>query len=373
MVLTRRAYKARMLITRWLPNEVLAEIIEHLPREDQATLCRASKLFHALTLPVLTRTVAFAMNQVVKSSPWIYFCLGVVEHPERGAAVRSFTFTDLTYRPKYRDSAYVLLFDSLALMNGLEYLSLDSYAAAEIILPELARLTFPRLTSFRLTVSERETRGSDVAEFLTRHLTLTRLRLWDVDSTRHPVRSSDWTNPFLPNIQHYCGPPEFLHGFSTRSLQSAWIITPDSRNLKAVRSLMDPEQPFALTTITRHGETETDLASVAKDLSSVTSLQILRWVISRVDLVQMNQVTSYLARLTRLKYFTLGNFNHGDYFEGFVMDASRDPQVIETWAEACPTLKSCCLSLKAWRKAEGGWEECTKETYDIEAGFVTFD
>ncbi|KAJ6585598.1 hypothetical protein B0H19DRAFT_1110245, partial [Mycena capillaripes] len=54
MVLTRRQHKA---ISRWLPNEIIAEIIQVAPTADRAALCRASKLFHGVGVPVLYRVV----------------------------------------------------------------------------------------------------------------------------------------------------------------------------------------------------------------------------------------------------------------------------------------------------------------------------
>ncbi|KAJ7619894.1 hypothetical protein B0H17DRAFT_1340776 [Mycena rosella] len=54
MVLTRRAHKA---ISRWLPNETITEIVQAAPRSDQASLCRVSKLFRDLCLPILYRVV----------------------------------------------------------------------------------------------------------------------------------------------------------------------------------------------------------------------------------------------------------------------------------------------------------------------------
>lgn len=54
MVLIRRGYKS---ISWWLPDEVISEIIQAAPRYDQAALCRASKLFHALGVRILYRVV----------------------------------------------------------------------------------------------------------------------------------------------------------------------------------------------------------------------------------------------------------------------------------------------------------------------------
>ncbi|KAJ7675138.1 hypothetical protein B0H17DRAFT_1207877 [Mycena rosella] len=74
----RRAYKA---ISQWLPNEVLTEIIQAATQEDQASLCRVSKLFHALSLPVLNRTVRLAHYASASA-----FSSAIIENPTRGQA-----------------------------------------------------------------------------------------------------------------------------------------------------------------------------------------------------------------------------------------------------------------------------------------------
>ncbi|KAF7353954.1 hypothetical protein MVEN_01081800 [Mycena venus] len=83
MVLTRRAYKA---ISRWLPNEVISEIIQAAPPSDQAALCRTSQLFHALGVPMLYRIVVLCHYESIEG-----FCSTVLANPSKFAGlVRSF-------------------------------------------------------------------------------------------------------------------------------------------------------------------------------------------------------------------------------------------------------------------------------------------
>jgi hypothetical protein len=44
-------------IDQWLPNEIITQIIQASSASDQAALCRTSRLFHALGVPVLYRVV----------------------------------------------------------------------------------------------------------------------------------------------------------------------------------------------------------------------------------------------------------------------------------------------------------------------------
>jgi hypothetical protein len=79
MVLTRRAYKS---ISRWLPNEVISETIQAAPQSDQIALCRTSKLFHALGIPVLYRVV-----ELYGSSFMTGFCSTVLGNPSKFAGL----------------------------------------------------------------------------------------------------------------------------------------------------------------------------------------------------------------------------------------------------------------------------------------------
>ncbi|KAJ7100512.1 hypothetical protein C8R44DRAFT_888321 [Mycena epipterygia] len=99
MVLTRRAHKA---ISRWLPNEVLTEIIEVVPNlADRASLCRVSKLFHALCLPILYRVVHLDVN--LHSA--VTFSSSLKENPARADAIRHLIVTSTMY---YRGPATFL-------------------------------------------------------------------------------------------------------------------------------------------------------------------------------------------------------------------------------------------------------------------------
>jgi hypothetical protein len=83
MVLTRRGYKA---ISRWLPNEIITEIVCAVPWADQASLCRVSKLFHGICLPVLYRVVQLKSARGITS-----FCNTVPSNPAIAGYVRSLT------------------------------------------------------------------------------------------------------------------------------------------------------------------------------------------------------------------------------------------------------------------------------------------
>ncbi|KAJ7625817.1 hypothetical protein FB45DRAFT_1060433 [Roridomyces roridus] len=162
MVLTRSQRKALSSLTRRLPNELLIEIIDNVLESDLASLCRVSKLLHALTLPFLNRAIVLV---VYYRAPFMAFCSALVANPTRGSAIRS-----LTIRPRstVSDRELDLLVEAMKLMSRLEELHLSVAA----LCPKLSLLTFPRLLTceFRFIPS-----CHDVVQFLTRHATITHL------------------------------------------------------------------------------------------------------------------------------------------------------------------------------------------------------
>lgn len=78
-------------ISRWLPNDILLDIMEISSKSDQVSLCLVSKLFHALCLPILNRTVH--LNYCASS---IAFCSALIVDPTRAEAVRSLTVVEFS-------------------------------------------------------------------------------------------------------------------------------------------------------------------------------------------------------------------------------------------------------------------------------------
>ncbi|KAJ6510755.1 hypothetical protein C8R45DRAFT_395776 [Mycena sanguinolenta] len=210
MVLTRRAHRRRMDISRWLPNEVIVQIIQHSAQADQAILARASKLFHDLCLPILYRVVKIADFPDTIAS----FHSAIIENPSRADVVRSFTLV----RPHDNlnhfsiQSRRDLLIATLKLMLNLDHLSVSRMALNEYyrrIL--LAECNFPRLSSCDIWVprySSTTPPADLVAGFLARHPNLKRVHLhshpaMDVD-VEPSVRIS------LPNLEYYAGDAAFF-------------------------------------------------------------------------------------------------------------------------------------------------------------------
>ena len=73
-VLTRRGVKS---ILRFLPNELLTEVIAWCRPRDQVALCRATRLFNDLVTRVLYRRINLSTNQAVQN-----WCRSLSENPK---------------------------------------------------------------------------------------------------------------------------------------------------------------------------------------------------------------------------------------------------------------------------------------------------
>ncbi|KAJ6510758.1 hypothetical protein C8R45DRAFT_965109 [Mycena sanguinolenta] len=216
MVLTRRGYQQQMEISRWLPNEVLAHVIQHSPKADQAALCRVSKLFRDLCLPVLYRVVRIQNPSYITS-----FCSGIIENPSRAQAVRSFTL-GLRYQDSRINIRCDLVLAALKLMLRSDHLSisgstLDNHHWAilleEAYLPELISCDFwiPNvLPTPPLHL---------LALFFARHSTLKRVQF----HSGCDLVASQSVRVSLPNLEFYKGDADFIPAINAIGLKEVLL------------------------------------------------------------------------------------------------------------------------------------------------------
>ncbi|KAJ7612241.1 hypothetical protein FB45DRAFT_1009431 [Roridomyces roridus] len=379
MVLTRRAHRDRMQITRWLPNEVLIEVIDHAPGiPDLESLSRVSKLFHALTLPVLHRFIVLdtgrLSNDGLKS-----FCAAMLKHPQRAQATRSMNVTFDNDFSQFPD--YDLIFQILKLMKKLEYLCLIDFSQ---ILPTMAAhlgdsLSFPDLRTCRLGLaSEDKKNEAPLLRFLVSHPHLTHVRLWVPGF--HDAESAQ-LRTCLPNLRHYQGTAGFLPYVSSNALTKArvagWGGAFDDERIAESLKVMTADSDGALVLSNdchfADGDALRDnLTSLSLHIPYVTSLQIRSWTL-QFDMEVLENVSGSLESFNRLIYFALNYTNSEARFVGDDDHSRRRQNVALKWAETCPTLKACCIVDVAWRKVDDRWEEYQREDFEIETGFYSFD
>ncbi|KAJ7478675.1 hypothetical protein B0H11DRAFT_1281238 [Mycena galericulata] len=263
MDLTRNACGAQKDITRLFPDELITEIVRNAARVDQATLCRVSKLFHSLSLPVLNCTVVLrTRNSEIPRA----FCSALIANPGRADSIRSFT---CLLRPLvYED----ILLEAMKLMTGLERLSI-------LKTPILSLLHFPCLTSCGVQILDSKVADKPIVSgFLTRHTTLTHVEMNSLEARPVAERIP------LPNLRHYGGTalaiPE-IHLSRLRSTRLNWPRTAGAplidEIILALNALTTPDRPFVSSHYCFTGAGESHLVilkSLATHMPHTTTLQM---------------------------------------------------------------------------------------------------
>ncbi|KAJ7643594.1 hypothetical protein FB45DRAFT_1020425 [Roridomyces roridus] len=377
MVLTRRAHRARMLITLWLPNEVLTEIIRCTPQSDQATLCRVSKLFHALVLPILNREVVFIFQDNDCSCHQLLenFSRAFLENPERADAAQ---FTSIC---RSRDSdAKInidLLLQAMKLMNNLEHLSFHDWHQPTIAARlAMARLMFPRLSFCRMMGDFSASDAAHLVAFFAQHPSITRVCMLsrglghsDDSESFEPQQS------ILPHLKQYEGRQLLFHKLATRELRAVrfgpcnQLTTSDVQTLKA---RIDHAFPLILSLRLLDGGLETAREHILSPLSAgipnIRSLQLQTPPIDSSCMGPLKDMAMQLAQFRHIAYFAVTDRRHQ------FLDVASAEAVFQTWTAASPTLQGCCIGEVALMKVdEKKWEQWSVDEFEEQAGFSVFD
>ncbi|KAJ7619580.1 hypothetical protein FB45DRAFT_931140 [Roridomyces roridus] len=359
---TQSANRASLCITRWLPNEVLTEIIQHAHKSDQATLCRVSKLFHALVLPILLQTVVLTTRD--RGPEFLEaFCRAMLRNPARADSVLSLTFVNGS---RNEVPAEDVLIESLELMRRLERFFITDMRPDGVI-SRLATLTFPNLLSCLLRGVSTKIWNLHFAQFLRRHLTITHLRLGCTDSDRQDYGLVP-QGTLLPRLQYYDGALGLLFAFPTHSLVAVRALwTPDTPSLvQRFSALTSPN----LTSLQFQNFFAAQASSIIMHLSTHVPYCKnfkLHTYGPTISVIIANDICAYLPRFNRLAYLLFTSDTKDD------IDNAPRLGAFQAWANICPSLRGCCIGKIGWRKVGEEWEECSGEVIHLEAGFTAFD
>ncbi|KAJ7619656.1 hypothetical protein FB45DRAFT_1096004 [Roridomyces roridus] len=346
-----------MCITLRLPNEVIAEIVQNALKSDQTTLCRVSKIFHALVLPILDRTVVL---DLFRQGALEAFCSAIVRNPQRADSVRSLTFLhgySLSDPGPLKD----LLMECLNLTRRLEHLSIKDLRPTGVG-SCLSSLTFPALMSCFLDT--RVAWQPSVAEFLSRHPTITHLRLWSViapDSPHIPEGT------LLPELQYYHGALSLLCPFLAHSLvavQTSWSAETIGLGRLALTVQTNPDLTLCFDCVSPTPVSEL-LLHVSTHMPRLKNLKLRTWI-GGITAETVNHITAHLPRFESLEYLA---FEDAIARPGLTLDVDSSREALRIWVDICPTLRGCCIDQIGWRKDPEKWEECSKSVFDTESGF----
>ncbi|KAJ6487928.1 hypothetical protein C8R45DRAFT_994919 [Mycena sanguinolenta] len=195
--------------SRWLPNEVVSEVIQHLQPSDQVVFCRTSKLFNALGVLALYRAVNFTDYTSLD-----VFCSTILSNPSKFAElVRSFTVV-FRRRNETRERIHVMVFKlstCFRMLLKLESTTLSLPHMQNELLQQAHQLlsgTFPYLTHCMLpTIGVAPQSEAAVASFLIRHPALQ--SVW-IERTLEDFQFSTSASILMPNLERLRAPVDFV-------------------------------------------------------------------------------------------------------------------------------------------------------------------
>ncbi|KAJ6532652.1 hypothetical protein B0H19DRAFT_1188084 [Mycena capillaripes] len=352
MVLTRRAYKS---IVRWLPNELISEIMAHSSRLDLVALCRTSRLINGLAIPLLYRAIYLSETRDME-----VFVSTVEKYADSPSPlsqyVREFLITvvdDPSLYPGVINRITAVLCD----FHNLHTLQL--FALATHFADLLRNAQFPSLRTFRYAVSPDI--SSILPAFVNRHRTITTLDFIEVPDGRKfrldPIQ--------LPNLIKYSGISFCVPSFSCQNKTVQFICLhwhSDDRDPEAILGQLGQMMCTAGTTglIINADEIHkpTFLESIARNVSGIHFLIFQKYQRSapgrRISAPDSIEILTPLKKLKELVMLEFHDFDDTlDHTEG---DRQIDSNFLLMWGSVCQSLCLVVLHGHQWERTETGWE-----------------
>ncbi|KAJ7654304.1 hypothetical protein B0H17DRAFT_1338296 [Mycena rosella] len=353
MVLTRRAHRD---ISRRLPNEIITEIVQAARRSDQASLCRISQLFYAVSLPVLYRDV-----RMETAASALAFRSSVMSNNVLAELVRSYAVVfPILPRPG------PLLVDSIEVLTRLQDLSILSFSV-EAHFEELLGWTFPHLAKCRLLLATQK--PNLLVSFLLRHPGLKILCIQD----HHEMVSWPSTAriPLLNLTQLWC-PVTLVPSIITHNLKRAKLCWNDhevdpsavEKTFVALKSMSRPDAPFVCSNSSSDHYFTEIMHSISKHMPHTTTLQLTLWSPDDIS----SHFTDGLPRSNSLAFLSLQYMEPLNHPDHAFWNNEEDQTVVHSMGDACPTLQALRLHQRAWRKVDQTWETYPVEDFEVLAG-----
>ncbi|KAJ7118097.1 hypothetical protein C8R44DRAFT_982849 [Mycena epipterygia] len=350
MVLTRRASKS---IIRWLPNELLSEVMLHLSRPDLVALCKTTRLTNALAIPFLYCVVVLSTLPEIEN--FLSTLKRYADSPvPRMDHVRQFSLPSLKL-----ELPPDLVKEITSLLTVLPNLRcLDLLLSQTQFSDTLRHAHFPHLSTFDAFVSPDT---SALLSAFIKHPTITVLHLH-----RTTISIPELPPIYLPHLTQFSGASSFAPSLvgvadtnSLRRMHIKWF--PD-----------DLEMDGALTALTRIVAPWHVLVADVADIAVLAFLDRLAVYMPKLGMIAFRRIAGTTSGripldhareiATKLGHFTaLASLE----FLGFEDDnesltesecADTDIKIVECWAAACKTLVQVHLHGDEWRYTGMGWE-----------------
>ncbi|KAJ7824233.1 hypothetical protein B0H14DRAFT_2824307 [Mycena olivaceomarginata] len=368
-----------------LPNELIIQILNSDTSCEVARLLSGtSKQFQALALPVLFRDVRLQTHD----GAMMFFSV-VHSDLSRADHVRSLTMplgsrgfgrtiAEPGFRPYFISDRWHVaqsrkVAESLKSMANLEHLTFNHRLVEPVDYHNLLqRHTFPRLTSCEMDVLGRFDKTTHdynlLAAFWNRHRTLARVFCPDLMRASRPsLRIA------MPNLEYLETSPILvpLLDVASRRLREVrmvwypWQAALVEQVMRAIQAMTEIENPFVASQDFFGLETCYALVdAISRNLPQTRMLRMRRIgqynELQALDGNMLAGITEYLSRFADLVYF--GMENRYRLTLGPPRTAA-DRLVVESWADACPTLQACCLNSVAWVKVSGVWTVAPLERF----------
>ncbi|KAJ6487185.1 hypothetical protein C8R47DRAFT_517426 [Mycena vitilis] len=364
MVLTRRQYKD---ISRWFPNEIIAEVVQVAPQADQAALCRVSRLFHSVGIPVLYRAVEVVGRDSMKA-----VSLVILSNPLLPDLVRSFSATgDRAQWSDTNATSTPQILSALKLLLRLEDLSLIHFTIREEDRHSFLQLSFPCLRGCHFDFS---TIGGGIFPlvfyFAQHHPSLRSLFV-----SMSGNAPGDPLLPLrLPHLRRLSGPLCLVSSITgaqdLREVRLRWPFgdkKPSAheveKTIRTLKSMILDETAFVFSNDECSGIYADVLESVSSHLPHTKTLRLRMQVESWTglpDYKKFEHLRNHLPHFTNLRFLssTMHRIDSLEVSRSTVKDVS----------DIYPSLEECCFNQRAWRRVNGTWEELPYQDFMRLAG-----
>ncbi|KAJ7621985.1 hypothetical protein DFH06DRAFT_1232400 [Mycena polygramma] len=367
MVLTRRQYKD---ISRWFPNEIISEIVQAAPQADRAALCRVSRLFHSVSVPVLYRVVDVPAGAHHRDSMKA-FSFAILSNPLLPGLVRSFSATG--DRSQWSDdTAFVAqILAALERLLRLEHLSLTDLIIRKEHRDSFLQFSFPCLVSCDLAFSI----GGGyvfplVSSFAQHHPSLRSLS----SSLSGEVDSEPSLPLSLPHLRRLSCPICLVSLITDapdlREVKLRWPYwgaQAVEKTIRTLKSMIRDETAFVCSNDECDGIYAEVLASISRHLPRTKTLRMRMrefesWTGLPDHLLQkkLEHLRNHLPHFTDLRFrsSTMHPINPLQAYPCMVKDIGN----------VCPSLEACCFNQCAWRRVNQTWEQLPYEDFLCMAG-----
>ncbi|KAJ7779502.1 hypothetical protein DFH07DRAFT_936289 [Mycena maculata] len=344
MVLTRRAYKS---IIRWLPNEVLSEVMLWATQLDLVALCQTSRLINGLATPLLYHTISLGTIQGIErfTSSMRRHRLSKCHH------VRRFRIKEILHISQNLVEEIASILPHLCHLTSLQFIS-----QYNPFLEMLGDAHFPNLTDFRCFVPPKL--SSSVPAFLNRHTTIQSLYLCRTDDDLVPT-----LDPIhLPNLEHISMLGSFVPSLVHNNKNIAdmcifWYPDDDDvANILAALSRMSSINHALEVRFDRSHE-PWFIGHVAKHMSDVCILTchgLCTWG-GRMSTDDILQIADHLKNFTNLRVLEFLDFKEDVENLSESQRTERDLSIVTYWGGVCGPLFQIGLHGHDWEFRDTGW------------------